>query len=141
MYEILPCFLLPSTSFHFSLRICFVSWEKSSIRKNRSIFFQHDAPFLWLYYLCPSPIFLLASHRSCFHTLPMTLWGSFLIPGIHKLFLLDLSSRSTNFLRISNAHVGSVVCITRTFSFVELSSFSRLCTFSLKFENLWSISF
>ena len=35
--------------------------------------------------------------------------GSSLIPSIRKLFLLDLSSRSANFLGISNAHVGSVV--------------------------------
>ena len=58
--------------------------------------------------------------------------GSSLILNIRKLFLLDLSSRSTNFLQI---------CITPTSSFVELSSFSRLCTFSFMFGNLWSISF
>ena len=67
--------------------------------------------------------------------------GSSLILNTRKLFLLDLSSRSTNFLQISNAHVGPVVCITPTSSFVELSSFSRLCTFSFMFGNLWSISF
>ena len=67
--------------------------------------------------------------------------GSSLILNIRKLFLLDLSSRSTNFLQISNAHVGPVVCITPTSSFVELSSFSRLCTFSFMFGKLWSISF
>ena len=27
-YEILPCFLLAGTSFHFSFQICIVSWEK-----------------------------------------------------------------------------------------------------------------
>ena len=63
------------------------------------------------------------------------------IPSIRKLFLLDLSSKSTNFLRISNANVGSVICITPTSSFVELSSFSRFCTFSFMVKNLWSICF
>ena len=71
----------------------------------------------------------------------MILRGSSLIPCIRKLLLLDQSSRSTNFLQISNALVGSVVCITLTSSFVELSSCSRLCTFSFMFENLWSILF
>ena len=58
---------------------------------------------------------------------------SSLIPSIRKLFLLDLYSRSTNFLQISNSCVGSVVCITPTSSFIELSSFfpyisSEMCT-------------
>ena len=62
--------------------------------------------------------------------------GFSLIPSIRKLFLLDVSSRSTNFLQISNAHVGSVVCIMSTSSFVELSCFSRFYTFSFLFKNL-----
>ena len=68
-------------------------------------------------------------------------WGSSLIASFRKLFLRDLCSRSTNFLRISNGHVGSIVCITQMSPFVELSSFSRLCPFSFMLENLWSISF
>ena len=54
---------------------------------------------------------------------------------------VSLGSRSTNFLPISSDHAGSAICITPTLSFVETSSFSRLCTFSFMFENLWSISF
>ena len=48
--------------------------------------------------------------------------GSSLMLSITKLFLLDLSSRSTNFLQISTAHIGFVVCITPTSSFVLFSS-------------------
>ena len=67
--------------------------------------------------------------------------GSSLIPSIRKLFLLDLSSRSANFLQISNSRVGFAVCITPTSSFIELSSFSRFCTFSFMFKNFRSICF
>ena len=106
----------------------------------RSIFLQHDAPF---------PCFISCVHRQFFlyqvKDLVFTLfpWRSvvFLIPSIRKLFPLDLSSRSTKFLQISNAHVGYVVCITPMSSFVELSSFSRFCAFSFMFKNLWSICF
>ena len=99
----LTLFLLASTLFHFSSLICIVFWKKSSNMEilvslsflqflrifilslwneylrlllpflYRSTFLQHDASFLWLYYLCPSLIFLLTTHRSCFHTLPRTL--------------------------------------------------------------------
>ena len=79
----------------------------------------------------PWVLFLHSSHDSL---------RSSLIPSIRKLFLLQPSSRFTNFVWIFNAHVGSVVYINPTSSFVYISSFSRLCTFWLMFKRLWSIS-
>lgn len=102
-----------------------------------SIFIQHSAPFLYLYYLCPSEVFLLTTHKICFHTLLITLWD------LLKFLVFEncLSLRPANFLQISGAHVDSVVCITPAPSFLESSCFSRLCTFSFRSENLWFMSF
>ena len=110
----------------------------------RSTFLQHDAHFPCFFYLYSSPIFHLeekfdlADDKSkiFFSHSSHDFRGFSLIPSIRKLFLLDVSSRSTNFLQISNAHVGSVVFIMSTSSFVELSCFSRFYTFSFLFKNL-----
>ena len=60
--------------------------------------------------------------------------GSSLIPNIRKLFLLDISSRSTNFLQISNAHVGSVVCIQQRPLLLSLVLFPDSVSFHLCLE-------